>query len=536
MQSNRVDDKIFYFKAFILSFGIIFTVYSFMMFQFWWGNHDWSYLIHGLRIGDTFFEARYSQLMPMVLLLQGQILPPLLFILTFLLLSLLGLLLGKYLSLPQQKIYYVLFILLLALSPYTPILFYYVFIMFSLLFWGCVGVSLLFLTGRPYHLGKFLIGCLGFFILLGSYPPILALVLSVFVGKLLKNYLLSRQSFLQIMMDGAFLVAQLIFAVIGYRIAYIFLTSLGYLNTQMYNLSVRSLSDIFYQFLPEIFAPMSQVVYLYNSLGLVYVLFYSIVLVGALWRIFFMAKNKIIAVFLVLVLFLLARLPFVLSASAYYATFRVNWWGNAGILAVCLSLIFETKQKFLRNTILFLSALFLFNFIKTDYEIQKVQYLAFKTERLFQKRVEERLFTFTDFNLANDYSTLNFGYPNFHHRFCYLGCRGFDNELMSATVLPADFGTAIFWDEIKSPVVARYGIWNNRLWFVADPHLKNLQQPITAENLYNLRRWMYMKAKKYPSSEGIFIDNKMIVFYFDDIFFNKNREMALHHLGQIVGK
>ena len=71
-----------------------------------------------------------------------------------------------------------------------------------------------------------------------------------------------------------------------------------------------------------------------------------------------------------------------------------------------------------------------------------------------------------------------------------------------------------------------FGIIN----YVTDKHLKNFTPQDLAQNLNNLRLWMYIKAKSYPHQNSIFIDNKLIVFNFDDIFFNKNKETVLNNL------
>lgn len=530
MNTKQKNPKNFYLKAFLISFSITTIVYSFMILQFWWGNHDWNPLRYGLNQKDLFFEARYSQLIPMTILLNGQILPPFLFILSFALLSFLGLLLAKHLSLPQKKLYYITFSLLLILSPHTPILFYYLFITFPLLFWGCIGISLLFLSQKPYKIWKIILGSFGFFLLLGSYPPILALIFTIFIGKLLHNYLTSKQNIKQITINGLFFIAQLILATIGYKITCIYLKHLGLLNPKMYNISLRSPSDIISQILPESIAPITQLPFLYNSFGTTYTIFYSLILLGGLWQIFRLLPNKLMAIIFSLSLFLASRVSFILSPEASQAVFRISWWGNTGIIAVFLSLLYKNKQTIIRNLLFAISIFFIISFSKTDYEVQKVQYLSFHAERLFHKRVEERLFSFQEFSLDNDYLSLSLGYPNFHHHFCYNDCQKFNNELLSATVMPADFGQVIFWDEIKNPLIAKYGVWNNKLWLVIDRHLKNFTSQDLTSNLNNLRLWMYIKAQNYPHQNSIFIDNKLIVFNFDDVFFNKNKETVLRSL------
>ena len=67
MATKAANNKKFYLKAFLISFSIISIVYSFMIFQFWWGNHDWEFLKDGILLKDGFFEARYAQHLPNIL-------------------------------------------------------------------------------------------------------------------------------------------------------------------------------------------------------------------------------------------------------------------------------------------------------------------------------------------------------------------------------------------------------------------------------------------------------------------------------------
>ena len=195
-----------------------------------------------------------------------------------------------------------------------------------------------------------------------------------------------------------------------------------------------------------------------------------------------------------------------------------------------LALLVRQNKMWVKNLSFMIIAFFISSFITTDYEIQKMQFLAFKSERLFQKRVEERLFSYSNFNLNEDYVTLSLGYPGFHQRFCYKNCQGFNNEVLDSTILPAEFGSVIFWDEVRNPLVAKYGVWGNQLWFVRDPSLKNRELRDINIDVKDMRYWMYLKAKTYPNTDGIYLGNKFIIFNFDDLFFNRYRETIARNI------
>ncbi|MBP5698360.1 MAG: hypothetical protein J6W96_02390, partial [Alphaproteobacteria bacterium] len=437
---------------------------------------------------------------------------------------------AKYLNFPPKKEIFFFFITLLTCSPHTPILFYYVFIMIALLFWGNIGLGYLFLSEKPHKLWYFIIGVFCFFLLLGSYPPILSLILTLFVGKKIQQYLYNNQNLKEIIYSALYLFIQLIIAAIFYKLTIKYLEHLRLVNPRMYNISIRDPSDLFHQLFIETFAPIYHIPQIKNYQGFLYTLFYTMVLFTGTFRILYLAKNKFLAALMVISLFLSSRIPFILSASAYYGTFRVSWWGEIGLIAVNLSFLIQINKKYSKNLILILGCFFAYHFILTNYEIQKTQWFIFSSERLFQKRTEESLFSHPDFNLDNNYMSMNFGYPDFSHHFCYKKCPNFNNELLSPTSLPSDFGQIIFWDEIKNPLVAKYGIFGKNLWFVTDRYLKNTKIANIEENTQNLRYWMYLTAREYPHYDGIYVDDKLIVFNFDTSFFNQYRELVVNRL------
>ena len=530
------NDINFYIKVFLWGFCFCCVVWSFMLFQFWWGNHDWDYLRDGIKLQDGFFEARYSQHLPTVLFLNGQILPFFSCFLSLGFLSLLGVLLAYYLHCPKDRVVYGLFICFLATLPHTAILFYYVFIMFPLFFWGCVGAGLLFLSVGPYRLWKFIGGICGFIILLGSYPPVISLVLTVFIARHILYYIQGKQSFKEIIFNGLFLLGQLLLAYTIYRGIFLYLGKIGALNTKMYNVVMRDVVDIFRQIVTEVVAPISVIPQIAKSTGAFYTILYCLLMGSGLGIIFYLAPNRFIAFLLVCGLFLASRIAFLLSASAYSAAFRVTWWGEIGLMLSFLAILLQVKKQWVRNLIYLGCVLFCISFIKTDSEIQKVQWLAFNGENLFHKRVKERLFSYPQFDFKRHYITLNIGYPDFHRQFCYKNCQGFNNELLDSTVLPADFGKVIFTDETNNPVSNRLGYWGKQLYFVTEKSNLTLASYVSENELSDMRYYLYKNSLSYPEERAVYINHNLIVFNLEQLSFYKEREDILHQLGHFLGR
>ena len=140
----------FYTKVSLKSFAILAIVYSFAVFSFYWGNHDWHYLKNGVSLSSGLFEARYSIHLFTVLFTNGHILPILTVFFWLLGLVFLGIISGVYLGLEKRSKEFLLFVLLIGLFPYGSIVLYYLFIAIPLNWWATFGVLLLFLVEKPF--------------------------------------------------------------------------------------------------------------------------------------------------------------------------------------------------------------------------------------------------------------------------------------------------------------------------------------------------------------------------------------------------
>ncbi|MCM1322693.1 MAG: glucosyltransferase domain-containing protein [Acetobacter sp.] len=498
-------------------------VWGFMILQFWWGNHDWRYLQYGVAVSDGLFEARYSQHLFTAFLFNGQVLPIFTCIISLFALSFMGCLAAIYLGFSADKKSSILFLCLLLSLPYTAIVFYYLFIALPLTFYAAFGVGILFFAQSPFRWWKFICGFTGVVLLLGSYPPILALVVTIFVGQKLICYIKQKMELKDIFKACLFLGGQFLLAYAVTRGIWKYLTDQGVLNTQMYNLQMRHFNELPEQILKELVAPLKNIGFFYQTLGIQYAMFYAGILGTAVFKMFYLSKNKMIVLLGIGGLFLASRLSFLLSASAYLAEFRVAYWGQLGILIVAMCFLFDTERQWQRNLLFASGFFFLFLFVRTDYDIQKVQYLKFRAERLYHTRLLERIFFHPNFDVTRSYVSLSVGYPNFKEHICGERCSQFDNEVLSYTVMPADLISALFWDDMHNPVSdSRMGVWGKRLWFVGAFVLKPED---IATKVRDIRWWMYREAEAYPSLNSLYIDDAYLIMNLDELFFNQSKEI-----------
>ena len=100
---------------------------------------------------------------------------------------------------------------------------------------------------------------------------------------------------------------------------YVYLEKIGYLNSMMYNLAVRDIRGVLQQVFVEIVFPFIRFSEIFSSLGFTYVVFFYALCVFAVSYILFMARNRVVALLLIVGLLLASRIAFLLSNSAYLA-------------------------------------------------------------------------------------------------------------------------------------------------------------------------------------------------------------------------
>lgn len=182
--------KDIFFKSFFISC----VVWGFMIVQFWWGDHDWGYLKGGVKFQDGFFEARYSQHLFTALFFDGNVLPVFSSVCALAFLILTALISAVYLELPKEKHLFYIFVLFVSLNPYAFVFFYYVYLAIPFMAWPLVGVCGLFLIEK-HNWRQFCLGAVIWFLLLGSYPPNIALIFTLFCAKRLIRYCEGKESF-----------------------------------------------------------------------------------------------------------------------------------------------------------------------------------------------------------------------------------------------------------------------------------------------------------------------------------------------------
>jgi len=513
-----IDD--FYLKTFLIGWGISCVVWSFMIFQFWWGNHDWGYLRSGISLTSGFFEARYSLQLPTILFLDGHIYPVLTIISTLALLVCLGILVGVYLDVPKKLKNYLFLVFFAGFNPYNFALFYYNHYMFSLVFWGCVGIVFLFFNEKTKIGWGTVFNVLLIFLLLGSYPPIIMLILVLFMAKRLKRYCDGQETLVQICKLGIYFSFQFLLGYLGFKLVFLYLDSRQFINNKMYNLSFRSMRDVLYQIIPELMQSLLQLFHQYTFLENAYCLLTAILVIFAVILVYQSKVSKFGITLLVLGLFLVSRFAFLLAGdSSKIAEFRLEYWGKQGVMFFALSVILRNKSLVVKNfSNLWLFILFFF-FACTSFEIQKVQHLGFLAGRKMQQRMHEYVTRQPMFDFKKQYLSITLGNPNFRIR--YVDDKYFTSEMTGNTLtFPVEYIFGLFWDDTLPFITVRSSLGKNVIYRssnVAIDYWRNNPQ-----NMENIRYWLYNDARY----SNVYVDDRYIIAVLDMNDFYKYRELV----------
>lgn len=513
----------FYLKSFFKVFAVLLLAYFFMLSNFWWGNHDWDFLKRGVELSDGFFEGRFSQHVFSYFLFEGQILPVLTYVCTFGALCAMAFVLALYMEIPQKM--WMWFALFIGLNPHTFVLFYYVYLSFPFVCWAGLAVGVLFWTEKKRNWVVFFSGIVFYVFLLGSYPPNLNFILTVFLARRLLMIESGKQTFYQGFLIACFVAGQFLCAYLGYKVIFSFLLRSGYLNGQWYNLRLRELNEMIKAIPLELWQSVRQMFSFYPFMDVVYCFPLALGCGVAICLCLKKSDNKGIAFLGVLMILLATRFSFIVSASSYIAVFRCEYWGKLGLYAFAFSVLSRAEKCVIKNFLFVLGGACFFIFIRADCEIQKVSYLGFKGGRLFHTRLLERITQNENFDIEKKYMTIVFGQPNFSLRYYDLNYAVSEGELVGTLSLPFQLVEILFWEEMHNPVDLRAGIWDSLLYTLGNKAERYKNLPL---NVQAMRYWGYMEAKTFPNLSSVYVDDRFILLDLDELFFLRHREMAFN--------
>lgn len=527
-----------YVKTGLITFCALCLTYSFLLTQFIWGNHDWDFIKSSVRISDGLFEARYSQHFFTAFLFNGQVLPLLTLLTSFIALTLLTLIIATYVNLPKTPQAYTLFSLFIGLSPYNFVIFNYLYLSVPFFLWIAIAISGLFLSEPPFTKARFIIATIIYLLFLGAYPPAISLLCVAFLTKQLCLYTQKRTTFSQIIRNTLFLCLQFLTAKILHKGIIFILIQNKTLSQYAYNLQLNSLPTILSETLNQLSLIIPQFITTSPFIEADFITLSAMGIIAAVLLTCFSAPKDWKIYAFIFLMFLSTRLPFILSPFAQYNYFRIEYWGRFSIFVFTAATLLNIRQQFAKNIVYIWFSYLLALSVNTDFTIQKAWVLGFKAERLYHTRLLTTLITHPDFNPQKEYLFMNFGQPNFRGRFHTPALPNTYpySELITYNALPCDLGHILFWEASTSPIALTAGFTPEGLLHAPakNPHTIHTSQywRNNPQNMVNFRLWLNQKAAIYPNKNAFYIDDRYIVLNSDRTNFYKNKELAARGLDQ----
>lgn len=529
----------FYIKPFFWSWGISLIVYSFMLFQFWWGNHDWDSLKQGVNFSSGLFEARFSQFILPILLFDGHILPIISYIISIGLLSATGIISAKYLNLSQkQSLIVTLFV---SLNPHNFILFYYVYLVLPFCAWTALSVAVLFCTTRPLTAPKYLLGTFGLFLILGGYPPIISFCCTLFMAKQVIEYTENKINFRNFIQQALFFMMQMLLAGLCFKGVEFLLKEQGYIRDGWYNLQTKSHIELMLTFLWSWGKALQGLFSSFAFLGTSYYLPLAGLVFLSFWVIM-NKRNKIIVLILVLGMLMASEIVNTMALNADHdgVQVRLCYWNRLGLYLFALSVLLQQNHRYLKNLIFAGLILLMFIFANIDFYIMKVWSLGFIGGRNGYARILNAIEQQPDFNAQREYITMIFGQPNFRQKYAEETTQRITQK---SDLLELEFsfgvnmGSVLFLDTWYNPIALGMGVMDDRSIFRMVQNKKQYAineafLQTTPEKVEKMRYWLYKEAKVGTGYNSVYVDDKYILVIPDIKAFYSNREIVINYIQQ----
>jgi len=443
---NKADSV--FWSAFFAAFIALNLIFLYHGIAFLFGDHDWRYLKDGVPLNAGLFEGRFTQFIAINLLSQGEILPVINNVLGFAGFSFGIALLARYWQIPHKKTPYILFALFLSITPYILSFMYFAFLIMPVLSWNAfiIGALIISEKEKTFSIHRSIVAILLITAALGGYPPVINLIATAFMARLLIAVVYEKKTIKKLWFDYRWTVTNIITAVILYKLCLIILSLTGALNANYYNLqtapintwgekSLLVLKDLFLEFtatLPFITAPYKSALIIIALIGIAVIL---------------RSKNKPLSILLYIATFAGGLITLFLSTSLKETEFspRIDFFGFMYGMAAAYTLILKSKHKTLKNIANLTVFICIILNTNTLFEAQKVWKLGFESELRIYKRIIKRFEQAPLFNQMNRYIMVQGGAMATRERYYHDDYRYKSDDLLSVAYVPG-MASGVMWN------------------------------------------------------------------------------------------
>lgn len=476
------------------------------LFNFFWGNHDWSWVKEYVPLFSGVFEGRFSQFLLQTLFFSGNILPVLTISFGLLLFTLSVLVVMKLWQVPDK--YMLLVGLLIVTAPYILSWFYFAFLTLSCLAWPLAVVCAFYLLNKEHkHIGLSCVGAILLFgLALGGYPPIINMVGTIFFTLVIGDLCLKKHGLRYLWRKYLLQVICVLCAGLLVLLVQYWLKQYN-LQYDTYNTARIHLDNLFSNLKLSFYASVAQFFYTTSFIESFYKYVNLFLLVLAFVQLGIEVPKNIghiaVLIFAICGLFFSSNITLLLAANTVYVEHepRIEFFGLPYIYGFAVVILLVKSQQFIRNLGYTLGVLIIFyNFSAAAY-CAKVWHMGFKAETLQMERIVARMEEQVQFNPYQHYTFVQSGTVNLRRRYYPLnGLIKHDSYTVTAPYVP--------W---HLPYKA-YTFYYPTIFVKKDFDVYwQFVSPLDIQMSEALKRYITFDAKSWPQSEAFYVSPELIV-------------------------
>ncbi len=502
-----------YRTSFWSVFIVVNLVWAYHSIHFLWGNHDWLYIKNGWWDWYSLYNGRFSSTF-LYQLLGGRFLPILNNMFAWFGFVLGAILLAVYWRIPKTKYNFITLALLLTLSPFVIIWFYFLMNTISNLWIPAFIVSALMLSEKS-GLKNFIAAVLLLVMALGSYAACINTVAVVFGGKVLMEYYFENKS-----LKACLKMFWRTIACVGSGLI-VFKGIIWYLKEHdlmfnLYNNETISLKLLLPKSWEMFKAGVEQFVMSYPFIDNAY-LYAMLLLSGLSLVVLFVGikerncrdhiKCLCVSIFMVLAILFVTKLTALIAVHDVVFLPTVDFFGLLFVYGLATAFVMRSKALWAKNFMLLLVILIIPMSVYRDLEAQKVWKLGFEAEREIFLRVVERIESNSKFEPGKVYKLFSIGETPAMRSYYYNNA---DFKISEKSLLTRPYSP--FWasSEVFQFYMPETQI-KSAIAISESCHGSCLDEKLEKEALSFTSKVLLNKAKPWPHENSVFIAGDYIV-------------------------
>ncbi|MDR2616660.1 MAG: glucosyltransferase domain-containing protein [Endomicrobium sp.] len=515
------------------SFSVIFfsslVVFSFSIIHYFLGREDWSYAVVQTELFSwDLVQGRYFTRFLHFFIFDGYACLPIIGkLFALFMLSIASIMLGVYWRLPKNTLSYSLIGIAIILQPYILGVFYFAvgteiflvlpfFLMLGLLL--CEKVKDFRLW---YKILLLVCSALCFWFIFGTYPVLINTLVVIFVGRILIDFILSKdKKLLQLISSHMYAIVAIAVGLLLHFAVISWLRQKGIMDNDGYNSSLIGMSEW-----PARMWAVIRTALKYLSCYRIsffpdfftWIWTFLLCLAGGSTVLDFIREKcnynkRVINIIIVVLLFFCALFGTlctnIISKGTTFFRISVDFFGIAFFHALILAVLFNINRVIIKNITFLCCIVLLWICILQDFNIQKVWYFGFEAEKAQWYRIIDRIETKPEFNADKSYRLLILGTTEAYRPYFYVNRKNTVMKSSELLTLPfmASWGGAHFLPLNHYSAYGYKGKWMQ---------IPKEWDPVGFKQALESVKDELAKAEPWPAITSVQIKNDIILLVLD---------------------